>query len=209
MRDAVVVLHQDELEVGPPQAAPQRAERLDEVPEVGDVRADREAGVRRVGMGAELGDERGHHVERFALVEGPVALEEGVVPPEVIEERVVVGGRELGLAAPPQVGAEPLEAATAEPRAAGIAVHEPDAHHDLVEVHDVHAHVHTVLTAVEEVAPERVAVDAGRVDGLALPVVPAALRRPAGDVATGLVEEVLEARLLVHPRDERDQRHRE
>ncbi len=209
VRDAVVVLHQDELEVRSPQAAPQGAERLHEVAEVGHVRADREARVRRVRVGPELGDERRHHLEGLALVERPVALEQGVIPPEAVEEGLVVGVGELGLAALPQVRAEPLEAAVAEPRPAGVAVHEPDAHHDLVEVHDVHAHVDAVLAAIQEVATERVAVDAGGVHGLALPVVPVALGRPAGDVAAGLVEQVLEPGLLVHPGDERDQRHRE
>jgi hypothetical protein len=49
-------------------------------------------------------------------VEGPVALEEGVVPPEAIEERVVAGGR--GSAFPGRCGTAEAPGAEAS---AGVA----------------------------------------------------------------------------------------
>ena len=72
--DAVVVLHQDEVDVRPPLASPERPERRDEAPEVPDVRADRELRVPLGGVRPELSDESDHHVERLELVERPVAL---------------------------------------------------------------------------------------------------------------------------------------
>ena len=59
-------------------------------------------------------------------MERAVALEERIVAPEAIEEGVVVGVREFRLAAIPQVRAESRQAAVAESRAAGVAVHQPD-----------------------------------------------------------------------------------
>jgi hypothetical protein len=207
--DPVVVLHQDEIEVWAPQAAPQRAERLDHVAEVRDVRADREAGVDRVGVRAELGDVVPRDPERLALVEGAVAAEQHVVGAERLAEDVVTGVGEPARIVRRKRVAEAVEAARAEPGPTRVPVHQADARHDLVEIDDVHAEIDAAPAPLEEVVPEHVAVDAGGVHGLGLPVVPIALGLPAVDVATDLVQQERRACLLVHLRNERDQRHRE
>ena len=77
--DAVMVLHQDEVDARSPQAAPQGPEPANEVAEVGHVRADREGRVRRVRVRPKLLDEADHHAERLLLLEAAVTGVEIVV----------------------------------------------------------------------------------------------------------------------------------
>src|SRR5260370_24811868 len=86
--------------------------------------------------------------------------------------------------------AETLQAVPAEPRSASLPVHQADTGVDLVEVDHIHSPVDAVLAPIEQVSPEHGAVDAGRVDGVGLPVVPADLRLAAFDVLAHLPEQI-------------------
>src|SRR5258708_13838096 len=88
------------------------------------------------------------------------------------------------------MAAETAQAGRAEPRSARLPVHQADAGVDLVEVDHIHSPVDAVLAPIEQVSPEHGAVDAGRVDGVGLPVVPADLRLAAFDVLAHLPEQM-------------------
>jgi hypothetical protein len=202
-----MVLQQHEVEVRAPQAAPERAVGADSTAQVSDVAADREVRAASGGIAVKFADEPGHDREGLALVELPVPAVQHVVMPDRVPEGVVVQRCERGVARPEQVPSERFQAPGAEARSARFTVHEPDAGHDLIQVHDVHAAVDALDAAVEQVTPEDLAVDAGSVDRLGLPVIPVALGRLSGHVAADLVQE--RGRRLVDPGDEGDHGHRE
>src|SRR5262249_59983133 len=107
------------------------------------------------------------------------------------------------------VSAEALQAVPAKPRSASLTVHQADAGVDLVEVHHIHAPVDAVRTAIEQVAPEHRAIDAGRVDGLGFPVVPADARLAAVDVPAHLAEQWPADVAVVDTGSNSDKRHGE
>src|SRR5260370_13343638 len=86
--------------------------------------------------------------------------------------------------------AETLQAVPAEPRSASLPVHQADTGVELVEVDSIESPVDAVLAPIKQVSPEHGAVDAGRVDGIGLPVVPADPRLAAFDVLAHLPEQM-------------------
>lgn len=102
--------------------------------------------------------------------------------------------------------AEALQAVPAEPRSAGLPVHQANAGVDLVEVHHIHPPVDAVLAAIEQVAPEHRAVHARRVDRFGFPVVPADTCRAAVDVSAHLAGQVLAGVAVVDTGSKSDKR---